>query len=155
MYVLISLLALTSSPSWGLTRRVIFFSPGVWGMYFSPVIGTTSVPSGTLIVWVGDRLGVALDEQLDLDRLVGEAAGDELAPDLELVLDEDGRAGDEVADGDVLRAAPAFSDAEADGHDRHLLALQLAGRDQGGDAGVEAPVGAGRSCRDPLARLAP
>ena len=49
--MLISLFVVTNSPSSGLTLRVIFFSPGVWGMYFKPVIGAASAPSGTF-TWV-------------------------------------------------------------------------------------------------------
>ena len=80
-------------------------------------------PLGDLDRLGGHRLGVVLDEHLDVDRLVGEATGDEHAPHLELVLDEDGRSGDEVADGDVLGAGAGVLGAEADGDDRHLLAV--------------------------------
>ena len=45
--VLIWLLDLTSSPSWTATLSVSILSPGVCGLYFNPVIGTTSAPSGT------------------------------------------------------------------------------------------------------------
>ncbi len=44
----ISLFERTSSPSFGLTLTVIFFSPAVGGIYFRPEKGTRSVPSGTV-----------------------------------------------------------------------------------------------------------
>ncbi len=49
--VLISLFEVTSSPSCWATLSVIRLSPGVCGVYYSPVIGMTSVPSGTF-TWV-------------------------------------------------------------------------------------------------------
>ena len=49
-------------------------------------------PLGDLDRLGGDRLGLPLDEHLDVDRLVGEPADRRaIAADLELVLDEDGR----------------------------------------------------------------
>ena len=79
--------------------------------------------------------------------------GHQRAVNLELILDEDGRAGGDVADRDVLRSCAGFFGPQSDGHRGNLLIAQAAGRDQGVEAIVGREVGDNHHPGDPFVVL--
>ena len=113
---------------------------GGLGDVFEPGDGDDLGPLRDLEGLDRDGLGVAVDVEFDLDRLAGEASGGDRPSDLGLILDEDGRTGDEVADGQVFLPLGGVGRADPDRDDRDLVRPQLLGGDERRDPAVRGPV---------------
>ena len=122
-------------------------------MYFRPVIGATSAPSGTF-TWV--LATAAAWPSTNSSTSIGWLANPwatTVPRTSSWFLTKTVGLGDDVADLDVARSRAGVLGAEADGDDRDLLVAEAAGGDQRVDAVVGGEVGEDHQPGDPLVVL--
>ena len=123
--MLISLFETTISPSLGVDlEREPLFARGLRNV-FDPGDLCRVGPFGDLHLGLRNRRRLALDVKLDFQLLIGKAVSDDRSPHFELILHEDRRAGDDVAQDNVSVIGAGAFRTQSDGDDLDRLVATL------------------------------